>query len=93
MADSLRRFGAKGSKFRAPLCLARVLLEDADQHRREERSVKRKPANLPRGKSMNPEERAVEEDARKETWLTKILRNTRLAKGRPAPDRKSRPGR
>lgn len=50
--------------------------------------MKRKPANLPRGDSMNPEERVVEQDARKESWLTKILRNTRQAKGRPQPDRK-----
>lgn len=38
---------------------------------------------------MNPEERAVEQDARRESWLTKILRNTRLSRGRPSPDGKS----
>lgn len=52
--------------------------------------MKRKPANLPRGQSMNPEERAVEEDARREPWLTKILRHARLAKGRPATDESPR---
>jgi len=51
--------------------------------------MKRKPANLPRGESMNPEERAVEEDARRESWVTKMLRHARLAKGRPDPERKA----
>jgi hypothetical protein len=57
--------------------------------RGEEVRVKKKPANMPRGKSMNPEERAVENDARRESWLTKILRNTRQSKGRPSPEKKS----
>src|SRR5690606_31881011 len=52
-------------------------------------AMKRKPANLPRGDSMNAEERAVEQDARRESWLTKILRNTRLAKGRPPPRKRA----
>jgi len=56
-------------------------------------TMKRKPGNLPRGESMNPEERGVEQDAVKESWLTKIRRHARLAKGRPAPERKEPPGR
>ncbi len=55
--------------------------------------MKRKPANLPRGRSMHPEERAVERDAAGESWLTKILRHARLTKGRPAPDRNGAPRR
>lgn len=50
--------------------------------------MKKKPANMPRGDSMNPEERGVEPAARKESWLKKLLRNTRESKGRPAPQRK-----
>ena len=50
--------------------------------------MEKKPANMPRGPSMNPEERAVPASAQKESWLKKILRNARLAKGRPAPDKK-----
>lgn len=55
--------------------------------------MKRKPANLPRGQSMNPEERGVEQDAMRESWVTKLLRHARLAKGRPAPDKGSAPRR
>jgi hypothetical protein len=51
--------------------------------------VKKKPANMPKGESMNPEERAVESDARRESWLTKIIRNARQSKGRPAPKKQS----
>ena len=49
-----------------------------------------KPANRPRGESMNPEERVVEQAASKESWVTKLRRHARLAKGRPAPDRDDR---
>ena len=50
--------------------------------------MKRKPANLPKGKSMNPEERVVEREALKESWLTKLRRHARLTKGRPGPEHK-----
>lgn len=55
--------------------------------------MKRKAANLPRGKSMNPEERVVEKDAETESWVTKLLRHARLAKGRPEPGKKAEPRR
>ncbi len=48
-----------------------------------------KPAKRPRGESMNPEERGVEQAASKESWVTKLLRHARLTKGRPASDRKA----
>lgn len=48
--------------------------------------MKRKPANLPHGQSMNPQERVVEKEAKRESWLRKILRNTKEARARPAPD-------
>lgn len=47
--------------------------------------MKRKAANLPQGQSMNPVERVVEREARRESWVTKILRHARLATGRPPP--------
>jgi hypothetical protein len=50
--------------------------------------MKKKPANMPRGESLNPEERVVESEARKESWLKKLIRNTRQSKGRPDPNRK-----
>ncbi|MBN1237090.1 MAG: hypothetical protein JXB36_01240 [Gammaproteobacteria bacterium] len=50
--------------------------------------MKKKPANMPRGESMNPEERVVETEARKESWLKRLLRSARQDKGRPDPNRK-----
>lgn len=50
--------------------------------------MKKKPANMQRGKSMNPEERGVQSAVEKESWLKKIIRNTRQAKGRPEPKEK-----
>lgn len=50
--------------------------------------MKKKAANLPRGESRNPEEKVVEPEARKESWLKRMLRNTREARGRPDPKRK-----
>lgn len=52
--------------------------------------MRKKPANMPRGKSMNPEERVVESEARKESWLKKLLRTTRQDKGKPEPPKKPR---
>jgi len=42
---------------------------------------------------MHPEERAVEQDAARESWVTKILRHARLATGRPAPGKGRERGR
>ncbi len=57
----------------------------------DEHETEKKAANRERGDSMNPEERVVEDEARRESWVKKVRRTLRLSRAKPDPARKDTP--